>query len=53
MAKLKASESDACSKSESKPNKGNDKGKHIIDAEPNATIATMKIQKEKPEYPKE
>jgi hypothetical protein len=47
---LKASESDSCSDSESEPDKGNDRGKHIIDAEPNATVATMKIQKEEPEY---
>ena len=32
----------------SKPEKGNDRGKKIIDAEPNATIATTKIQKEEP-----
>ena len=50
---MKASESDGCSDSESKPNKGNDRGKNIIDAEPNATVATTKIQKEEPEYPKE
>ena len=30
-------------------NKGNNKGKHIIDAEPNAIVATAKIQKEEPE----
>ena len=41
------SESNACSKFESKPDKGNDKGKQTIDAEPNATVATTKIQKEK------
>jgi hypothetical protein len=46
---LKASESDACFDSESEPDKGNDRGKQIIDAEPNATVATMKIQKEEPE----
>jgi hypothetical protein len=50
---LKASESDACSDSESEPDKGNDRGKQIIDAEPNATVATMKIQKEEPEDPEE
>jgi hypothetical protein len=49
VAKLKASESDACSDSESEPDKGNDRGKQIIDAEPNTTIATTKIQKEEPE----
>ena len=31
------------------PRKGNDRGKKIIDAEPNATVATTKIQKEEPE----
>jgi hypothetical protein len=36
---LKASESDACSDSESEPGKGNDRGKQIIDVEPNAIVA--------------
>jgi hypothetical protein len=45
---LKASELDACFDSESEPDKGNDRGKQIIDAEPNAIVATMKIQKEEP-----
>jgi hypothetical protein len=49
----KASESDACSNSKSEPNKGNDRGKQIIDANPNATVATTKIQKEEPEDPEE
>ena len=49
MAELKASKSDACSDSESEPDKGNDKGKQIIDVKPNATVATTKIQKEEPE----
>jgi len=49
VAELKASESDACSDSESEPDKGNDRGKQIIEAEPNATISTTKIQKEEPE----
>lgn len=53
MAELKVSESDACFISESEPDKGNDKGKQIIDAEPNATVATVKIQKEEPEDPQE
>ena len=48
MAELKASESDACSDSESEPDKGNDKGKQVIDAETNTTVAAMKIQKEEP-----
>jgi len=43
VAELKASKSYACSYFESEPKKGNDKGKYIIDAEPNATMATMKI----------
>eukprot|EP00253_Pinus_taeda_P036114 PITA_36114 len=43
---LKVSESEAGSDSELEPDKGNEKGKHIIDAEPNATIAATKIQKE-------
>ena len=33
--------------------KGNEKGKQIIDAEPNASVSTTKIQKEEPKYPKE
>jgi len=53
VAKLKALESDACSDPELEPNKGNHKGKHIIDVEPNATIAIMKIQKEEPKDPEE
>lgn len=53
VAKLKASESDACSDSELEPDKGNDKEKKIIDAEPNTTVATTKIQKEEPEDPEE
>jgi hypothetical protein len=46
-------ESDGCSDSESEPDKGNDRGKQIIDAEPNAIVATTKIQKEEPEDPEE
>jgi hypothetical protein len=53
VAELNASESDACSESESEPNKGNDRGKQIIDAEPNATITTTNIQKEEPKDPEE
>lgn len=53
MAKLKASELDACYDSESESDKGNDKGKQIIDVDPNATIATMKIQRKEPKYPEE
>ena len=43
VAELKASELDACSDPESEPDKGNGKGKQIIDAEPSATVATAKI----------
>ena len=39
-------ESEACSESESEPNKGNEKGKLIIDVEPNTTVANTKIQKD-------
>jgi hypothetical protein len=53
VAELKASESDACSDSESEPDKGNDRGKQIINAKPNAIVATTKIQKEEPEDPEE
>ena len=53
MAELKVSESDACSDSESEPDKGYEKGKQIIDADPNATVATAKIQKNEPEDPEE
>jgi len=53
VAKLKVSESDACSDSELEPNKVNDRRKQIIDVEPNATISTTKIQKEEPKDLKE
>jgi len=53
VAELKASESDACSDSEPKPDKGDGKGKKIIDADPSATVATAKIQKNEPEEPEE
>ena len=49
VAEIKDSESDAYFDIESEPEKGNDRGKKIIDAEPNATVSTMKIQKEEPE----
>jgi len=48
-----ASESNACPDPESEPNKGNGKGKQIIDAEPSVTIATTKIQKNELEDPEE
>jgi Ca2+-binding EF-hand superfamily protein len=50
---MRASESDACSDTTSKLEKENDRGKSIIDVEPNATVAITKIQKEEPEDPKE
>ena len=53
MAKIKSFDLDAYSDIESELEKGNDKGKNIIDAEPNATVATTKIQKEEPEYSEE
>ena len=43
VAEMPAYESDACSDSELEPDKGNEKGKQIIDVEPNTIIATMKI----------
>ena len=53
VAELKASESDACSDSESEPDKGNDKGKQIIDADPSAIVATTKLQRQDPKDPEE
>ena len=41
--KRKDSKLDACSESELETDKGNDRGKKIIDAEPSATISTTKI----------
>ena len=35
------------------PNKGNEKGKHIINAKHNAIVSTTKIQKDELEYPEE
>ena len=53
MAEVKASELEACSKSKSELEKGNDKGKQIIDVKRNATVSTTKIQKEELKYPEE
>jgi hypothetical protein len=53
VAELKDFESDEGSESESEPDTENDRGKQIIDAEPNATVATSKIQKKEPEDPEE
>jgi hypothetical protein len=49
VAEVKASESDA--DSESKPEPG--RGRWIIDAEPNATVATTKLQPSEPDEPEE
>jgi len=53
VVELKALKSYACSNFESKPNKGNEKGKQIIDAKPNSSVATTNIKKEEPEDPDE
>ena len=53
VAKMKASESEIGSDSESEPNKGTDKGKHIIDTKTSATVATTKIQKFEPKDPED
>jgi hypothetical protein len=53
VAELKAYESDAGSESESELDKGNVRGKQIIDTDPNTIVATMKILKKEPEYPEE
>ena len=50
---MRASKLDACSNSESEPSKVNEKGKKIIDVEPNAIVPTTKIEKEEPEDPEE
>jgi len=53
VAELKAFESDAYSIPEPKPDKGNGKGKQIIDVVPSATVATTEIYKNGPEHPEE
>ena len=53
MVELKAPKSDAFSDPELEPDKGNDKGKQIIDADPSAIVATTKIQREHLEDPEE
>jgi hypothetical protein len=49
VAEVKASESDADSDSETKP----ERGRRIIDVEPSATIATTKLQPGEPDEPEE
>ena len=53
MVELKAPELDAFSDPESEPDKGYEKRKQIIDADPSAIVATTKIQREDPEDPEE
>ena len=53
MLELKAPELDAFSDPELELDKGNDKGKQIIDADPSAIFATTKLQREDPENPEE
>ena len=43
VAELKAPELDACSNPKSKPEKANEKGKHVFDVDPNAIVATTKL----------
>jgi len=49
VVELKASKSNACSDSEPELDKGNDKGKNIIDVEPRATAFITKVEKTEPE----
>jgi hypothetical protein len=49
VAEVKSSESDAGSNFESEP----ENGRHIIDAEPNVTVSTTKIQPSEPNDPEE
>ena len=53
MPELKAPKLDACSDPELEPDKGNEKGKKIIDVDPNAIVSISKIQREDPEDPEE
>ena len=53
MSELKSLELDAFSDPKSKTDKGNEKGKKIIDVDPSAIFATTKIQREGLEDPEE
>ena len=53
MVELKAPESDAFSDPELELDKGNDKGKQIIDADPSAIVANTKLHREDTEDPEE
>ena len=46
MAEIKDSELDAYFDNKYEPEKGNDRGKKIIDVDPNTTVSTTKIQNE-------
>ena len=45
---MKPSKLDVCSDSKLEPDNENEKGKQIINVEPNTTVSTTKIQKEEP-----
>jgi hypothetical protein len=45
VAKMRAFESDVCSNTKSEPEKGDDRGKNIINAKPNSIVSTTNIQK--------
>ena len=49
VTELKTPKLDAFYDLESGPEKGNDKGKQIIDVDPSAIVSTTKIQREDPE----
>ena len=48
VVELNTSKSDTCFDFKPEPEKGNYRGKPIIDVEPNATISTTKVQEEEP-----
>ena len=50
---MKASKSYACSNSKSEPNKRNDKGKYIIEVEPNNIFSTTNIYNNELEHREE
>ena len=50
---MKALESDACYDPETELDKGDEKGKQIIDVDPSAIVATTKNQREDPKDPEE
>ena len=53
VVELKAPESDAYLNPESELDKGNDKGKKIVDMDPSSIVATTKIHREDPKDPEE